>query len=58
MDKMKEILKQVEEVQFAIDSNVTNEQMYEKLYTLLDEVWEILDYRHFQQRIKKNRTKL
>ena len=42
MDKMKEILKQVEEVQFAIDTNVTNEQMYAKLYTLLDEVWEIL----------------
>jgi len=44
MDKMKEILKQVEEVQFSIDSNFTNEQKYEKLYTLLEEVWEILDY--------------
>lgn len=42
MDKMKTILKQVEEVQFAIDTNVTNEQMYTKLYTLLDEVWDIL----------------
>ena len=44
MDKMKAILKQVEEVQFAINSNVTNEQMYEKLNTLLEEVWEILHY--------------
>jgi len=42
MDKIKTILKQVEEVQFAIDKNVTNEQMYTKLYTLLDEVWDIL----------------
>lgn len=42
MDKIKTILKQVEEVQFAIDTNVTNEQMYTKLYTLLDEVWDIL----------------
>ena len=42
MDKIKTILKQVEEVQSAIDKNVTNEQMYTKLYTLLDEVWDIL----------------
>mgnify|MGYP007071996689 CR=1 FL=1 len=44
MDKMKAILKQVEEVQFAINSNVTNEQMYEKLNALLEEVWDILYY--------------
>jgi hypothetical protein len=42
MNNMKTILKQIDEIQFAIAKHVTNEELYIKLDTLLSEVWDIL----------------